>query len=109
MATLTVLSPFLVRPAILQNNPNQPQPQPLICFVLPESPSIPQPFIPILVAATLPAQISQNYSLFDIFVFVEDDFVATFPLTDQPFFDEQSNSFVWLFFGTYEVSLEQTN
>ncbi|MDW8028557.1 MAG: Ig-like domain-containing protein [Armatimonadota bacterium] len=102
---MTGLYPLFVRPAILQNNPNQFQP--FVCFILPESSTISHPFLPIIVAVILPAEISQNYTLSDIFVFAENDFIITFPLTDQPTFDEKTNSFLWLFFGSYEVPLEQ--
>jgi len=105
VATLTVLSSLIVRPAILQNDPNQPQP--FVCFILPDSSTISQPFIPVLVAVILPSEISQNFSLSDFFVFAENDFVPTFSLTDQPIFDEKTNSFVWLFVGFYEFPIEQ--
>gem|GEM_PF-2219416 len=102
---MTVLSSLIVRPAILQNDPNQPQP--FVCFILPDSSTISQPFIPVLVAVILPSEISQNFSLSDFFVFAENDFVPTFSLTDQPIFDEKTNSFVWLFVGFYEFPIEQ--
>ena len=106
MSTLTALSSLIVRPAIQQTNPNSPQP--FISFILPDSPALSQTVVPILVAVTLPAEISEDYSLSNIFVFAENNFVTTFPLTEEPFFDEKSNSFVWLFFGSYEVSLDQS-
>ena len=106
MATLTALSSLIVRPATQQTNPNSPQP--FISFILPDSPTLSQPVVSIIVAVILPAEISEDYSLFDIFVFAENDFITTFPLTEEPFFDEKSNSFIWLFFGSYELYLDQS-
>jgi len=98
---LTALSNLFVRSAI---QPNSNQPQPLVSFILPDSSTVSQPSFPILVAVILPAELSQNYFLHDLFVLVENDLVTTFPLTEEPFFDEETNSLVWLFFGSYDAS-----
>jgi len=91
--------PFFVRPF----SDNHPSPQPFTFFVLPETSTVSEPFVPILVAVLLPSEISKHYQLSDFFVISESLFVPTFPLLEEPFFDSETNSFVWLFAGLFEV------
>jgi len=91
--------PFFVRPF----SDNHPSPQPFTFFVLPETSTVSEPFVPILVAVLLPSEISKHYQLSDFFVISEGLFVPTFPLLEEPFFDSETNSFVWLFAGLFEV------
>jgi len=91
--------PFFVRPF----SDNHPSPQPFTFFVLPETSTVSEPVIPILVAVILPAELSKDYQLSDFFVVSESLFVPTFPLLEKPFFDSETNSFVWLFAGLFEV------
>ena len=101
--TLTAF-PFLVRPFSQQSNDNSPSPQPFTFFILPETSTFSEPTIPILVAVILPSELSQNYQLSDFFVISEGLFVPTFPLFEEPFFDSETNSFVWLFAGLFDAS-----
>jgi len=96
--------PIFTRPFSHQPNDNPPSSQPFTFFVLPETSTISEPVIPILVAVILPVEISKDYQLSDFFVVSEGLFVPTFPLLEEPFFDSETNSFVWLFSGLFDVS-----
>jgi hypothetical protein len=96
--------PFLVRPFSQQSNDNPSSPQPFTFFILPETSTFSEPTIPILVAVILPSELSQNYQLSDFFVVSEGLFVPTFPLLEEPFFESETNSFVWLFASLFDAS-----
>jgi hypothetical protein len=103
-AIMLTAFPFLVRPFSQQSNNNPSSPQPFTFFILPETSTFSEPTIPILVAVILPSELSQNYQLSDFFVISEGLFVPTFPLFEEPFFDSETNSFVWLFAGLFDAS-----
>jgi hypothetical protein len=103
-AIMLTAFPFLVRPFSQQSNDNSPSPQPFTFFILPETSTFSEPTIPILVAVILPFELSQNYQLSDFFVISEGLLVPTFPLLEEPFFDSETNSFVWLFAGLFDAS-----
>jgi len=91
--------PIFVRPF----PDNHPSTQPFTFFVLPETSTVSEPVIPILVAVILPAELSKDYQLSNFFVVSEGLFVPTFPLLEEPLFDSETNSFVWLFSGLFDV------
>jgi hypothetical protein len=103
-AIMLTAFPFLVRPFSQKSNDDSPSPQPFTFFILPETSTFSEPVIPILVAVILPSELSQNYQLSDFFVISEGLFVPTFPLLEEPFFDSETNSFVWLFAGLFDAS-----
>ncbi len=60
-------------------------------------------WLALLVAVILPAELSKDYQLSNFFVVSEGLFVPTFPLLEEPLFDSETNSFVWLFSGLFDV------
>jgi hypothetical protein len=104
-AIMLTAFPFLVRPFSQQSNNNPSSPQPFTFFILPETSTFSEPVIPILVAVILPSELSQNYQLSDFFVVSSEGLlVPTFPLLEEPFFDSETNSLVWLFAGLFDSS-----
>jgi len=103
-AIMLTTFPIFTRPFSHQPNDNPPSSQPFTFFVLPETSTVYEPVIPILVAVILPSELFKNYKLSDFFVISEGLFVPTFPLLEEPFFDSKTNSFVWLFSGLFDVS-----
>jgi len=103
-AIMLATFPIFTRPFSHQPNDNPPSSQPFTFFVLPETSTVYEPVIPILVAVILPSELFKNYKLSDFFVISEGLFVPTFPLLEEPFFDSKTNSFVWLFSGLFDVS-----
>jgi len=79
-AIMLTTFPIFTRPFSHQPNDNPPSSQPFTFFVLPETSTISEPVIPILVAVILPAELSKDYQLSNFFVVSEGLFVPTFPL-----------------------------
>jgi len=104
---MLALSPLFVRPFSQQPSENQPSSQPFVFFLLPETQKINTPYLPVLVAVVLPSQLFGTYRLSEILALADNDFLSLYPLSEAPFFDEPSHSFLWLFFGSYEINPEQ--
>jgi len=104
---MLALSPLFVRPFSQQPSENPPSSQPFVFFLLPETQKINTPYLPVLIAVILPSELSSLYYLSDLFALSDNDFLPLYPLSEAPFFDEPSHSFLWLFFGSYEINPEQ--
>ena len=99
---MLALSPLLIR-TFAQTQSDSPVPSPIVLFLLPDQ-TVTEPVVPILVAVTLPSELSDRYQLSDIFVFADDVFIPVSPLAEEPFTDLQTGNLVWLFFGSLDLS-----
>jgi hypothetical protein len=101
---MVALSPLFVHPFSQQPSEDPPSSQPFVFFLLPETQKINTPYLPTLVVVILPSELSSLYYLSDLFALADNDFIPLYPLSEAPLFDEPSHSFLWLFFGSYEIN-----